>query len=71
MMERDQLMEKTFPGFPWRKPLRITTSDRSVIGCRFCLAHFGLKAWEIPQQLGKQVFLTEIEFQRHMVEHHA
>jgi hypothetical protein len=53
---------KKYPWIPWREPISISTPGRgSGLGCRICIAHVGIKGWQVetlPQ--------TREEFQAHL-----
>jgi len=69
MVAFENEMAKTYPTIPWRDPLLITvhgsTGPTKALGCRLCIAAFGMKGSDIvhfPK--------TSADFERHMAEHH-
>jgi hypothetical protein len=59
-------LARTYPDVPWRKSLLISVPGvGSALGCRICIARFGLKGKDVTK-LPK----TELEFKRHLAEEH-
>lgn len=64
--EYEAALRKSYPDIPWRKPILVTVpSVGSALGCRLCIARFGLKGSEVGG-----LFKTELEFKQHLTEDH-
>lgn len=63
--------EQRFPGLPWREPLplRIMSDRRVWIGCRLCIARWGLKAVDIAKT--PYCFTSEGGFRHHLATVHG
>lgn len=70
MLAFEEEVTKAYPAVPWRDPLFITVHDSNTgptkaLGCRFCIAAFGMKSSDIvhfPK--------TTADFELHMAKHH-
>lgn len=65
-------LERDYPWVEWRTPVRVSAikseAGSQKIGCRYCIAAYGLKCLE----LDKTAFLfeTEDEFSKHLLAEH-
>ena len=61
--EYDAACAARWPDIPWRQPQQITFTFGDKLGCRLCIARYGLKAAEA--QLIPYLFDTIEQFTRH------
>jgi hypothetical protein len=41
-------LEGRYPMIAWREPLHVATPTAQGYACRYCIAIFGLNAWDVP-----------------------
>jgi hypothetical protein len=44
----EEQLERAYARITWRLPVRIASPQGTGLGCRFCIARYGIKAHEIP-----------------------
>jgi hypothetical protein len=45
----DREMERRYPWIPWRTPVTVIAGGLTRLGCRFCIARYGLKAVDVKE----------------------
>jgi len=61
----EEALERAYPKIEWRLPIRMAAPQGTGLGCRFCIARYGIKAHEIPA-----LPQTIAEFHAHMKTFH-
>lgn len=44
----EERLERQFPRIEWRRPIRMASPQGTGLGCRFCIARYGIQAHQIP-----------------------
>jgi hypothetical protein len=61
----EEQLEERFPKIEWRLPIRMAAPQGTGLGCRFCIARYGIAARQIPA-LPQNI----AEFHAHMRDNH-
>ena len=63
----DADLEEQFPEIPWREPVELVVPERGKrgLGCRLCIAHYGIQASNIDRTMQ-----TQEDFDAHMAVFH-